>query len=900
MVKVPLSTATRSPDLGLLTFKVSDITGKVHEVSEKGVLDYVSSLSAIRPSACNWNANMVGTCQLFNLPNVTIPVFNRFGSPHITITFHMIVKTLQQSFKLLGLSGVNLELKSFTNAMHLRFGCLGENNLMLTAAAYGIKLNRSIVRHVCRTCDYCPSKKNFLPAAPLSLTLAPIQASEQVDTLLVDFKEMTNLLPYRRYCLIAALETKGYIWIIPSDTRAATPHLKDIIIKHQLKRVRVFSDRAADFKPFAAWCKLNGISAEVSELGRDEFKGRQEAQVHRATDQTFWWLERLGNIYPSLKKRWDISCYIAAFTLNTRFYSPSSSIPWRNLFSDRPRMDILPITYVSIVVNTKVSLEKTKRAIYLGQTSPLEACVFDGKEITKVHPATIRCPAIDVEEYVDIMTSGEIVLGRLSTSARGLVKGERRSEEFKNAVLQHANKLITKNIFHKISAQDDVPSVATRSFFVGRKVDDELTARLVSNGALTSDEPLSSYLPSIGERFLFLKLLTIARKQGATVFAGDVSAAYYSTRGSGFISLPAEWPPQLGGFDPNETVRITCAIPGDSLSSGLFLTQMAKKLEECGISCVEGRIHSNGVTTVIFYSDDFLGFTFGGEEAIKALRTGLASQFVIDFTIGLTQKWVSLDFSFDEDDLVVSMKSTVDAYEVTDATKFTLVAFERLNLSTKSTDERSKKTAMKWVGRVNYLGNISLKVAYLSSYLASALHYDPVGVTIIAKSIIKDLQLYPPFLRFSATVPKYLVGYSDASHSLATCRAHAGHVFQLQDNPTPEPLINPISWRSYRLTRLYDSVFSAEAKAASVALAEFGVLNKMVSKWFQVENIIFIDNKALVNKLNDDTPVHPYSSDIVDFTREKMREVKVKADWVASANNISDDGTKLKLLKIGA
>lgn len=105
--------------------------------------------------------------------------------------------------------------------------------------------------------------------------------------------------------------------------------------------------------------------------------------------------------------------------------------------------------------------------------------------------------------------------------------------------------------FSKLQGQ--APVKPANSFFVGRKLDDKYTARLVSNGALQAHPNLiDSYLPSEAEHLLYFN--TMAEHEidfpNGYYFTGDLSGAYYTTRGEGYLRLPHDWPAGVGGFSP--------------------------------------------------------------------------------------------------------------------------------------------------------------------------------------------------------------------------------------------------------------------------------------------------------------------------------------------------------------
>lgn len=174
-----------------------------------------------------------------------------------------------------------------------------------------------------------------------------------------------------------------------------------------------------------------------------------------------------------------------------------------------------------------------------------------------------------IELYNDVLE-----LGALSQSTRKLEGFDKRSPEWREAIKEHAERLVNYGAFVKFDGSTD--GKPGSSFFTGRMVDGLPKARLVANGALHSDTPVDSYLPLIHERYLFVTEAARRARNGHKLYGGDISGAYYNTPGEGSLYLPHNWPAGVGGFAPKEKVTLKCAIPGDTLSSGLFLSSLAK------------------------------------------------------------------------------------------------------------------------------------------------------------------------------------------------------------------------------------------------------------------------------------------------------------------------------------
>lgn len=428
---------------------------------------------------------------------------------------------------------------------------------------------------------------------------------------------------------------------------------------------------------------------------------------------------------------------------------------------------------------------------------------------------------------------------------------------------------------------------------VGRIVDDLPKARLVSNGALHSDEPLNSYLPLISERFMFMTRMCFLRSDGWTVCSGDVSGAYYCTPGEGFIRLPDEWPLSAEPFKPGEIVRLKCAIPGDSLSSGLFLEKIGELLHEGGYLTITGAVRGNSDSLLINFSDDFVAVV-RNDDVRRHLESTINKQYKIEFQPLHPDRWVSLEFSFDSRGyLTLHTRSTAMNYLV-ESVKFTLDSYDKLNIGAeRHSDLKLVSSARGWVGRLNYLASSNPYFRYPVSFLGSAMLYDPEGVIHICKGLINAYVLHPFELLFAPISPSYVAIYSDASHSLKNLRGHAGVWVQLQVSGEAEERHNVVGFSSERLALMYDSVFAAELKAATIAILYFlSLKDSLFALYGYLKPVLFIDNKAAVLSLNNNKDPHPFNSDAVDFLRQQIKAYDIEVLWVCSAGNHADCLTK--------
>lgn len=160
-------------------------------------------------------------------------------------------------------------------------------------------------------------------------------------------------------------------------------------------------------------------------------------------------------------------------------------------------------------------------------------------KILRGHISKFRTAKVSVENFLALYDE-DLQLGALSSSTRKLQTFDRRSQEWLDAIHDHAQRLIDYGAFSKL--REGSQNKPGTSFFTGRVVDGKPKARLVANGALHSAVPVDSYLPLTHERFMFVSKAAHRLTEGYLLFGGDISGAYYNTPGEGTLFLPHNWP----------------------------------------------------------------------------------------------------------------------------------------------------------------------------------------------------------------------------------------------------------------------------------------------------------------------------------------------------------------------
>lgn len=188
-----------------------------------------------------------------------------------------------------------------------------------------------------------------------------------------------------------------------------------------------------------------------------------------------------------------------------------------------------------------------------------------------------------------------------------------------------------------------------------------------------------------------------------------------------------------------------------------------------GFEIVFGRTkrfkHKDGsMSYLLNYSDDLLGFS-STPEHMKEVEGILQQRYKVSLDIGVPPKWVGIDLEVSDDyTLHASSTSTFLSYDVPYA-RFTLESINKLQLKEKCSDKRAIREGLSAVGKLLYGATTNPWLTYLSSYLASAVHYDPRGAAAICLAAIHYYGKKPATLTFAPINPRYIAIYTDASHS---------------------------------------------------------------------------------------------------------------------------------------
>lgn len=434
-------------------------------------------------------------------------------------------------------------------------------------------------------------------------------------------------------------------------------------------------DNASEFLRIRGVCEKLGVQFNPTHLGRPEVKGRQESAVKVAKLMIRWCVETAKEQMDELEFQGHHLVKTAQFLLNIRASPRRKLIPWHVSYRTRPRLDLHVFTPVRLVRTSRILIDESKCdvVLYLGQLDPQTGifCHPGSLKIQTAHISKFRSAKIPVSNFIALFER-PLTLGALSTTTRKLIDFDRRSPEWKQAVLEHAERLVSYNAFTKVP--DQPTTRPGNSFFTGRIVDGAPKARLVANGALHSDDPVDSYLPLAHERFLFLARAAQRLRDGYSLYGGDISGAYYNTPGEGFLRLPKNWPIGCGGFNPSEIVALNCAIPGDTLSSGLFLQTLATLFTNNGFENLFGATYktTDDKILLIHFSDDVL--ISCRDEDVKWVEDCIKTRFEIKFT--RVERWVSMELDMGDDTILVRTQQTATGM-VSTPSRFKIGAFER-------------------------------------------------------------------------------------------------------------------------------------------------------------------------------------------------------------------------------
>lgn len=373
--------------------------------------------------------------------------------------------------------------------LHTKFACAGAHTIDVTLRILGYPIAFDVIKAAISACQRCPHTGTFAKTSSVSPSVNLLNdVSPLTDTLVFDGAELPHVSErgYRTF-LVAKLVNCGRYYVLPTNRGNFAECLQRIVTSSQVRIVKCMSDRSRDFSRFKKYCEENNIEYVESLPGRDEFKGFQEGAVSQVKRVMEWFSNNWD--YERVEQCWDILCYCTEHVLNTRASVKRHLIPFHVVHGVRPRYDLTPLQVVSVVRGSKrLTEDRTEPVIFLCQRDAQTAIVwrFFRKAVSfeGVHVNSLRANKLSLQS-IESSLKAVPQLNALSVTARNILPHERKTEAWRTAILEHANKLISLNFAKK--ATGDVPSDAVRSFFVGRNMDGDLNARLVANGGLSAD-----------------------------------------------------------------------------------------------------------------------------------------------------------------------------------------------------------------------------------------------------------------------------------------------------------------------------------------------------------------------------------------------------------------------------
>lgn len=330
-----------------------------------------------------------------------------------------------------------------------------------------------LIRSSIATCLRCPETGTFHAVSTVQPTISPIESVSPIqDVLVFDGAEMP-VVSHRgnKFFMVAKLVRCGRYFVRPGGRSHTSDMLIRIITSLQIPVVSCYSDRSRDFSRVKTYCERNNISYNPSHFGRDEYKGHQESAVSHAKAVMEWFLCNWD--HEDADRWWEMAAYAAEHVLNTRASPSRLLIPFHVCHNTRPRYDLFPLSAVTWVRGSKrMRVERTEPVVFLCQADATSAFVWRfverPNEIASVHVSSLRSSKFNLLN-IDAYLRPVVSINALSQSARPVTPAEKRTQEWKEAIVTHCNKLLSLNFAKKATKRPEKPVV--RSFFVGRNMD---------------------------------------------------------------------------------------------------------------------------------------------------------------------------------------------------------------------------------------------------------------------------------------------------------------------------------------------------------------------------------------------------------------------------------------------
>lgn len=690
------------------------------------------------------------------------------------------------------------------------------------------------------------------------------------------FPDEVNVTGYE-VLLVVKDRTTQYLWLFAQHKKSETAkNIMKIINTVKRRTATLTTDGGTEFKgKLSKFLEGRGITHIVTPPTSKESNGSAENAVRYVKEQMTCALELLK--LPMRLWDWTVSAVSTAW--NITIHKDERVPPWELLHGYPPRYDLIPGSPIVVATHVKsIRNHRGRQAVVLGwkDTSPLIDYIESERSVAvfkEEHNRNITKEEESVQQALERIEKPPILdsefIQEIAT-VETAIQEPGQTGCYVEAMRKEIQSFVEHQVFR--TPWPNTQTIPTQ-WVLTTKNDGTRKARLVVLGNLDKEKPDAPVgLPPLEQLWM---LLLFAAQNNMRVAVCDISTAYLNAviERRVNIRLPKRLPTDIQ-FEPNQTLGLCKAVYGLTESPALFVHHLEQVLIGLGAKKISVGVFKLVEAIIFVYVDDILIVAEEPEEAITLVKTKMKLGKVV---VDQPTKYLGFDIDLGTPSLRVSLESF--AAKLPDQQTRGVLTNKCVECNLESpADESLKEEALQLNGLVAWAARVNPRLAFLHAHMASRVTTHPCMKMIHSlRKIVRDIKAKPPHIIFGKEACELKL-YCDGSY---VGRHLTGRIGVLLCAEFASGHVTPLAWKSSVVRKKIISAFAAEAHAMVEALRLLKSHFKVLKALFPTNGVeIRVDSQALVNAIQSGNRKEAFSTDLLDFIEEELKETGVKLKWV--------------------
>lgn len=487
-------------------------------------------------------------------------------------------------------------------------------------------------------------------------------------------------------------------------------------------------------------------------------------------------------------------------------------------------------------------------------------------------------------------------LQEVDTIVRPASKEEIKSGLFDQHDAEELLKIINMNALGEERQCDHsscIPLVPVRTVYEVKGTIWKYKTRLAADGR--KDKRIVDSYKGVPGRDILRMMIILSLSTNQCLFAADISSAYLhaNVKDDVIIRLPNKLHQSVQrlGYRPGACYTLQKALYGLQDSGKHFIEFIEKEMIKKGYKLLHEGLFKKGDKYILFYVDDILAIGIDPYEELKDICK-IEKSVILSTETGIKYLGANLILK-DGKHIITSLKEYIlsqqpECGKIKPFNASDIKAYDHLDNQDQDPNIRSILGAIGWCAQYNH------RSAFTFSWACRNVNkmVDPQQTM---KAIWSRIYHLEDECFTSIAHPEVRI-HVDASYSRNTKRAHGGWLLQLADAEwSVARRENIILWRSWPLTRMFNSTTSAELSALLIAI--YGVsmpvtLIRLI--WGDIPVVLLGDSASAIAQVKKGHATNGGVEEIeAALAKQEITLRKWNVKYINTKENLADLLTKL-------